>query len=204
MAGLFRDLIFTPSCIACAKLGLIVCQQCLADLAEVRRDDLANVDELICANPYQGWLRERLIEYKSGNYVLGRGLAQIVIERCLRKLPNVPIVPIPTSSEKLRIRQIDTVGHIAKQIKLISLDSHISPVLQLRKNIVDQVGLSKSQRLENLKNAFICKRGVNGSFILLDDVVTTGATMTSAALALKSAGAKRVYAAGLCAARKLS
>jgi len=57
------------------------------------------------------------------------------------------------------------------------------------------VGLSKQERRENVHGAFQAGRGVNGKTILvLDDVATTGSTLSSSAEALFSSGAKDVYA----------
>ena len=74
--------------------------------------------------------------------------------------------------------------------------------LYLRRAVADQVGLTALQRQENLDAAFGTRRIINGTVVIVDDVITTGATMNSAARALKFAGAQRVFALALCGTPK--
>lgn len=204
MRTLLRDLLFTPTCIGCADLGQPVCSNCLENLSIVKNNQIPQVDLLVCASDYSGWLRDRVIQYKSGNYELGRPLAQVLLEKCLIALGNYPIVPIPTSVEKKQLRQIDTIGHLVKQIKLLNPTYSINSNLVLIRPVKDQVGLSKSERQRNVADAFAARAKLKGTVILIDDVVTTGATISAAAKALKAAGADKVFAVGLCAATYLS
>lgn len=74
--------------------------------------------------------------------------------------------------------------------------------LFLRRTVVDQVGLSALQRQENLDGAFGTRWAINGNVVIVDDVITTGATMNTAAKALKYAGAQRVFGLALCGTPK--
>jgi predicted amidophosphoribosyltransferase len=179
------DLLFTPTCLNCKRFGLALCDRCLLQLNQVKKFDLNNIDEVICAQSYEGWLRDRIIEYKSGNYQLGRGLAEVLLAKCFEPLTNITIVPIPSSSEKIALRQIDTIGNLANQL------------------VQDQVGLTQLQRAKNMQNAFRSTKAIRGQVFLLDDVVTTGSTMAAAAVALKEAGADSIIGIGLCASSKL-
>jgi competence protein ComFC len=68
------------------------------------------------------------------------------------------------------------------------------------RNTVSQTGLTRAERQENLYRAFKACRQVKGrSWLIIDDVATTGATLEEAARALKDGGAKRVW--GLVIAR---
>lgn len=203
MIGLLSDLLFTPLCLGCKKLGVNLCSACLDQLEIVNRTDLPGIDRLFCAGEYQHWLREQVIAYKSGSYQNARGLAQVLIFKCLDKLPSYPLVPIPSSEEKIKIRGIDTIGHLTKQIRFFSPSVQVLPALRLTKNLPDQVGLSKQERIGNLKDAFACMKPISKPVILIDDVVTTGATLISAAQTLLKHGAPEVYAVGLCATQKL-
>lgn len=203
MPFLLRDLIFTPNCINCTKLGEAICAVCLDRMQVETRSDLPGLDLVKCAGEYSGWLRDRLIQYKSGHYQLGRGLAEVIFGKCANELKDAILVPIPTSKAKLAQRQLDLVANLAKHLARFEKSIRVVPSLQLIKNIPDQVGLSASQRAENLSNVFICNQRILGAVIVLDDVVTTGATISSAAVALKRAGATSVSAIGLCAATKL-
>ncbi len=204
MSSLILDLLFTPICLGCKKLGDHVCRDCLNRLKIVNRHDLAGIEDLICASDYLGWLRDQVIAYKSGEYQNATGLAQVLISKCLSELPGYSLVPIPSSPEKIKNREIDTIGHITQKIQNLLPSVSVSPVLKLTKNLPDQVGLTKAQRLKNLQAAFTCIKTLTKPVILVDDVVTTGATLTSAAHTLLKCGAPKVYAVGLCATEKLS
>ena len=203
MRALLRDLVFTPSCICCAALGEVVCPTCLTNLSTVKNSRISQIDLLICASDYSNWIRDRVIQFKSGNYQLGRALAQVVVEKCLVEIGNFPVVPIPTSVEKLRLRKIDTIGHLAKQIKLLDPKVSVHSNLVLVRSVRDQVGLNRLERQQNVAGAFASLAKFQGPVVLLDDVVTTGATISAAANALKVAGATEVFAVGLCAASHL-
>lgn len=203
MSTPLRDLIFTPSCIGCNRFGYSLCHPCNDKLKPVIKTQIQNIVLTTCAHEYDGWLRDRLVDYKSGNYQLGRGLAEVLITKCLDQIENPVIVPIPTSQEKLKVRQIDTIGHLAKQVKLLDRSVQIIKPLRLIKNVQDQVGLSQSERVKNLSGAFACVGPVPKSVILLDDVITTGATLSQAAFVLKKSGVKSVFGIGLCASTKM-
>lgn len=185
-------------------MGQAVCSNCLETLSIVKNHQISQIDLLVCASDYSTWLRDRVIQYKSGNYELGRALAQVLLEKCLIEVGNYPIVPIPTSFEKQQLRQIDTIGHLVKKIRLLDPRYSINSNLFLIRSVRDQVGLSKPERKQNVADAFAAKARLSGSVILIDDVVTTGATISAAAKALKAAGAAKIFAVGLCAATQLS
>lgn len=201
--NLLQDLIFTPTCIGCGRFGISVCSQCLANLDPPQVKQISNVDEVICVGDYSGWLKEALIEYKSGKYQLARGLAETLLEKPLSQIEPFVVVPIPTSDEKIKLRQIDTISNLATFLNRLDRRYRVVKSLAITKKVTDQVGLNEHQRFINLQGAFSAKTRVPETVILLDDVITTGATMSAAAQALKIAGAKRVIAVGLCAASKV-
>jgi len=112
------------------------------------------------------------------------------------------IVPIPIHSWKRFLRgfnQNEVVLQFFAPAVRISVDSSI---LVRKKYTRSQVGLTETKRYQNVKNAFAVQKShharIKGKSILLfDDLITTGATMNSAAKALKQAGAKHVFAFSL-------
>ena len=203
MAFLLRDLLFTPSCLGCGHLGEWVCQWCLNDLEVQTGRQIPYVDQVIVANSYQGWLRDRVISYKSGEFHLARGLAEVLLNKCLTHLDKKILVPIPSSLEKIKLRQLDTMLHVANQIRLLDRKYQVQPNLRLIRRVSDQVGLSHLGRIENLANAFGASQKIMADVILIDDVITTGSTVSAAAKTLKVAGAKSVTAVALCGAGKM-
>jgi len=103
------------------------------------------------------------------------------------------LLPIPLHAHRKRKRGYNQADMIAKGFsKLLDLPVQ-SSMLKRTRNTISQTGLNRLQRAENVKDAFVCQRDAAGmSFLLVDDVVTTGATLISAAAALKSAGVKRI------------
>jgi ComF family protein len=105
------------------------------------------------------------------------------------------IVPIPLHPKRKRERGYNQSELLARAIAAqtaIPVDVHI---LIRSRSTLPQVGLSDSQRFENVRKAFRCinDEKISGKRILLvDDVMTTGATVSSAAQTLIAAGCSRV------------
>ena len=101
------------------------------------------------------------------------------------------IIPVPLHPKRLRERGYNQSALLAK--RLAGLTGFRCDLLSLKriKPTVDQVGLSKSERLENVKGAFESNTGL-GDVLLIDDVMTTGATVNECIKVLKKAGAARV------------
>jgi ComF family protein len=116
---------------------------------------------------------------------------------------DLTLIPIPSSQQKVKDRGFDSVANLcdrfARDKKIIKLDDS---TLFLRRQVADQVGLSAAQRHSNLDGAFGVRRTLNGMVVVVDDVITTGATLNSAAKVLKLAGAQRVFALALCGTPK--
>jgi len=105
------------------------------------------------------------------------------------------VIPIPLGQQKLKERGYNQVGMIAKPLAL-ALDMRYAPNgLMRRKETRSQVGLTKAERKANVQNAFQAGKGINGkSVLIMDDVSTTGSTLSAGAEVLYSAGARDVYA----------
>ena len=105
------------------------------------------------------------------------------------------ILPIPLGRQRFKERGYNQVGMIAKPLALALNIRYAPNELFRRKETRSQVGLTKMERKANVQNAFQGGAGVIGkSILVMDDVSTTGSTLSSAAEALYSSGAKHVYA----------
>ena len=189
------DLLFTPKCIGCQRLGVHLCEGCFKLIHPTSFVIPSPKLNVMSAGTYEGWLRESIVRYKSGSRSEVFGLAQLAAKNLPR---GSRIVPVPTSLEKVRERGFDTVGLLARQISRCRQDTTVLPVLNVRRLVQDQVGLTASARRLNVAHAFGSTKPVIGNFVVLDDVVTTGSTVQECARALKSAGANEVFVFSLC------
>jgi ComF family protein len=105
------------------------------------------------------------------------------------------LVPVPTASSRVRQRSFDHSALLAKSVSLI-LDLDCQNALG-RQNQNKQVGSSRLERVRQVKEAYFVKNEElirKRSILLVDDVVTTGATLGEAARILRKAGARSVDA----------
>ncbi|MEK6751425.1 MAG: ComF family protein [Chloroflexota bacterium] len=105
------------------------------------------------------------------------------------------VIPIPLGRQRLRERGYNQVGMIARPLALALGMRYAPNGLMRRKETRSQVGLTRVERKANVQHAFQAGAGVNGKAVLImDDVSTTGSTLSAGAAALYSAGARDVYA----------
>ncbi len=120
--------------------------------------------------------------------------------------PVEVIVPIPLSQKRYQERGYNQVATFAYPLSLHLGLKYLGRALYRVRETRSQVGLSARERRENVYDAFQARENlVRGKQILLvDDVATTGSTLSSAANALLIAGARAVYAVTLARANSLS
>lgn len=124
---------------------------------------------------------------------IGRLLAPILADEYLPE--NTLVVHIPTATSRVRRRGYDQAALIARELARCSSLPY-RPLLS-RSGQHKQVGANRAQRKSQLEKAFHIRRpqAIRGKNVLLvDDVLTTGATLEAAANVLRQAGAKRVEA----------
>ncbi|MFM9941800.1 MAG: ComF family protein [Hyphomicrobiaceae bacterium] len=107
------------------------------------------------------------------------------------------IVPVPLTRWRLMRRQFNQAALLAQELARVSGVPTNPMVLTKPRTTRPQVGLTRQQRQENVRGAFSVQAGhqrhVQGrNLLLIDDVITTGATVEAATRALRTAGAARV------------
>jgi len=113
------------------------------------------------------------------------------------------VVPMPASPKFRKERGFNQSEVIANEIAEHHYNRPLLPkeksALKLKPNAKPQTSLGKRARLKNRRNAFIVDRSLlpGASVLLVDDVISTGATATGATIALLQAGAKEVIFACL-------
>lgn len=98
---------------------------------------------------------------------------------------------VPARNKDRALRGFDHAEVLARGVGA-RLGLPAAALLARRGHQLDQVGLDRTQRLLNLTSAFGALRSVGGSILLIDDLVTTGATARACAEALTGAGAGRL------------
>lgn len=142
-------------------------------------------------------LKTLIDEYKFGHKrSAARELASLV-SVMLPFAQGATIVPIPTISRHIRERGYDHLSllarHVARQTRM-----NYKPLLSRRGQTV-QHGASKQDRLRQASSAFTITHSLDPErlYIVIDDITTTGASLRAAAIVLRNAGAKRVWAIAL-------
>ena len=209
------DLLFPPKCPYCQKLldepRAPVCPRCQASLpwlegrAGERKIDLADG----CYSPlaYGEMVREAIHRYKFHRVrALGRPFAALMA-RCLAdRLPDGAdlICWAPLSRERFRERGFNQAELMAREVgRLLSIPA--GPALEKVRDTRPQSELEEeSARRANARGAYALLPGADLTgkrVVLVDDVVTSGSTLSECAALLRRAGAERVFCLTLAKAR---
>lgn len=211
------DLFFPPLCIGCGASGDVFCDCCKNDIILEHKNHCPNckreISNGVCADCYLppsfciGWRDEiigKLIhEYK---YHSVRALSDVFADILDSILPNIVgkvcIVPLPTIQKHIRERGFDHTYKIAK--KLAKKRGYNVKKMLVRANDSVQVGADRDYRLVQAAEAYTAPHatGSDCTYILFDDVWTTGASMKAAIKKLQQAGASRIILCLLAISRK--
>ncbi|KPZ64608.1 Ribose-phosphate pyrophosphokinase [Pseudoalteromonas sp. P1-16-1b] len=215
------DWLFPSYCVLCqsqihSSMGL--CQFCLDDLPLL---DLAEHDNLFyrpdivemfpncnfeklfaCAfyqPPFDLWLKQlkfnNQIHYK-------KALQQVIKKQLSVFMTKHPIavdafIILPLHKARFLTRGFNQVTQVWQPC--LGSNKVLNNALLRHKYTSAQSQLSKAKRVKNLQQAFSCKINLEGkTVVIIDDIMTTGATLNAATLSLKEAGAKHVWAFTTC------
>ena len=158
----------------------------------------------VAYGPYDGPLRElvHLLKYEQVHpaaAVLGGMLAQAIAK--LQLTGSVLVIPVPLHPAKRRQRgfnQSELITRAALKNKNLQQMELAPGLLNRVRPTISQIGLTRPQRVENLRGAFKVahlKRIKGREVLLLDDVMTSGTTVSECARVLRRAGAEKVWVA---------
>ena len=204
------DLVYPPRCAFCRRLldrrEKGVCRFCRPKLPYVPADGQVQhfryVDKCLSPLYYHGSVKDSLHRYKFGGATAYADIYSEFIVKCIdeNQISCDSITWVPLSRRRLRKRGYDQAELLAKLIAKHLGQRPVRLLKKLRDTPPQSQTGSPEKRRANIAGAYACLRPerVRGKRILLvDDIVTTGATLSEAAKVLKKAGAKEVICATL-------
>jgi predicted amidophosphoribosyltransferase len=204
------DLVLPLRCIGCGKPGAALCAVCrpAATVGVSGRFSFP----VVAAGPYAGALRTALLAFKErGRRDLGVPLAVLLaaaVGALLEQVPgvgraggrSVVLIPVPSARAAAARRGGSHLARLARPAAVRCGVRYAPDALRLVRTPADSAGLGLRQRAANVDHAMTARRPrAPASAIVLDDVVTTGATLREAARALRAAGWPVLGAAVLAA-----
>lgn len=191
-----------PSCGVRIDYNGDFCDNCREKLVRCSSNyPIENADETAFFCEYTKEVKAITLKFKKdpcGNtyYAYAKGIAEALAEKKLSDKIDV-ILFVPMTAADKRKRGYNQTELIAKELHYILEKPCLNALVKVRETR-SQKSLNENERRENVKNAFSVKnpeklKGKN--VLVIDDVCTTGSTLSEAARAIKAAGAGKVYAA---------
>lgn len=214
IAGGLLDLFFPPICRSCQKMIAaktdlpLLCETCLSELTPVSPAYIAEkllpslrprfIDRLWVAFPFHGVAQAVIhaVKYEQmpdNGVRTGQYLRRVRGEEMSRLLASGGIIPIPLHASRQKARGYNQSERLARGA--FGAENVLTGVLVRQRATESQAKLNRSLRQQNVRGAFAVIRPerIRGkSFVLFDDVFTTGATMNECARVLKKNGAAAV------------
>ena len=197
------ELVFPSRCIGCSQFGISICSICRKSWhPHIYHRSIKVLDKsypVISAIEYSPIASRVLLRAKEANQVAADQLLVKAITHSLRYfLKNFgfgDLVPIPSRRSATRKRGRDFMQEITQSVAKIETLRSIE-ILQHQRAVRDQSKLNSHQRTLNIAGAFsttcnlakLAGSGNIGPLIIVDDLVTTGATLAEAIRALRAAG----------------
>jgi ComF family protein len=197
------DFVIPRSCAGCdspVNGDAVWCEPCSEAVVPLKR----NIEEytpqghrVLAPFSYEGPVAKAIHRLKFSNrpelaHSLGQRLATEVV---LARIPSgATIVPVPTTPERIVERGYNQSALLASAMSRKSGIRLIPTALRRNHSAPHQVGADKAQRARQVAGAFTADSGIiaNAKVILVDDVVTTGATSAACAKAIEAAGGQLI------------
>jgi predicted amidophosphoribosyltransferase len=188
LVAALTDLVLPRRCVGCGRPGELLCAGCLPAGLPFPAPGIGL--PVFAAAAYDGAVRAALLSYKErGRRDLAAPLAALLTQAALRAAPyRAVLVPVPSSPDAARARGGD---HLIRLAARVARQARIPVVtaLTLHRSVRDSAGLGAAERNLNLDAAMRAepRRGAPRA-VIIDDIVTTGATLREAHRALRAAG----------------
>lgn len=219
-AGILLDLLFPRRCAACGAYGSFLCSGCIDSLPPVAypfcpvcgqpqrhnalcTDCRAQRPAFAGARApyrYEGAARKAVLALKYNHLAsvaepLGKLLADYLVDSPVRSSVDV-IVPVPLHWARQRQRGYNQAALLARWMgRACGLPVNEGVLVRVRSTPPQVRAGNRAQRRRNVADAFACRNDSlrGASVLVIDDVMTTGATLDACARALRTAGARSVW-----------
>ena len=215
------DLIAPHSCRGCGRMGNPLCDRCKKYILKNHINYCPNckaknptgkcrhchdLPTIFVVDQRDSLIGELIYDYKfNSNRSLAYPLAEILNSILPKINGKVSIVPLPTNTKHIRARGLDHTLLIAKKLARIRGKNYRVERILIRKNNTVQVGSNEKERKEQASRAYETAKNAcidqDTTYLLLDDIWTTGASMTSALKKLRETGAQKIVIAILAVNR---
>jgi ComF family protein len=209
------DLLYPPRCVFCSRLlrdaSDPICPDCRAHLpctgpsAEVR--GLSPIAKCVAPLYYEGKVRESLHRFKFAQRTGYAGIYAGIIGKCIdeNEIFCDSITWVPVSARRLRKRGYDQSRLLAEKLAQRTGLPCEALLKKVRHTRPQSLTGDYAKRKANAKNAYRCtapELAKGKRILLVDDIVTSGATLSECARMLRAAGAAEVFAAAVARKRE--
>ena len=210
------EIVFPSKCLLCGKNGSDLCLECLTEAPRAERESAEWIFPIFDYRHPSIKKSLWLLKYK-GKRKLAHVFAEVIYDNILEEISELSIlenftnpilIPIPLSPRRRRERGFNQAELICQELIKID-DLRHSVDLKLENNILIKTKetehqaliKNRNERLKNLLGSFSIKNEIinkekikNRNIILIDDITTTGATLSEARKILRGAGARKIIA----------
>ncbi len=209
LTTLVMDLVFPPTCVHCGRVDVPWCAVCSAELdmlpLDIHLADLAGFTASAATGLHEGILQSAVQAFKYYQapalaLPLGRRLsASIAAQHWTFDM----LIPVPLHPKRLAERGYNQSQKLCEVVADMTKIPCITNALMRHRDTPHQVGLDRQQRLENVADAFTAdtQQIADKTLLIIDDVRTTGATLSACAAAALAAGARSITALTVGVAR---
>lgn len=209
MLAPLKELLFPIHCFGCGELGVEICTRCRRfwnpHFYVQHFDGLTTYSSI----RYSPIAKSILLSAKEGGIKRADELIISALQNALSRLPtaikrNAILIPIPGSKRAIRKRGRDFIYDLTEELSLRTGIPNFSG-MEIGRSLLDQSGLSATDRRRNVSGAFnFSGERIEGELLLVDDLVTTGATLLEAKRALNATGLTVKRAITACMAQSLN
>lgn len=218
-----KDVLLPPRCICCGEYieRVGVCDNCWSEVKWISEPKCKICgqpleyetckyciteenffDKAVSVMTYEGLAKHLILKFKDGEATLYAPIFAQWLNRIIQSFSDEVdfLVPVPISLKQRFKRKYNQTELLCLELQKLSGLNYEPRILIKSKETVSQKSLNREKRLKNLRKSFSVNKKIsvkNKVVLLIDDVITTGATANACAEMLKKSGASKVYVATL-------